>query len=104
MSVTVDELRQYVGAKADKDSILERNLDSAIELIDRYLGSKLNAVPEQVYESAVLLVAQELYYRDTRNSSSGGQYATSEGFITATPKRDPVHFAYPLLRPFVGWF
>lgn len=101
MAITVVELRAFLKSKAD-DSQLERNLETAIDLLDTWLGTRKTKVPTMVYETAALTVAQQLYYRDTKDASSGGQYA-QDGFATTIPK-NPMHYAYPLLRPFVGWF
>lgn len=82
---------------------LQRNLEVAATLIDTYLGVRKSKVPEHVYVSVHLMVAQQLYYADARDTSTSGQYAPDGTFITARPK-DPMHYAYPILRKFVGWF
>lgn len=104
MSITATDLQQFVQAKDEKLEVLERNLETAIALIDRFVGTRAALVPEAVYDSAVLQLGQELYYRDQRNSSSGGQYAVGGEFVTAVPRTDPMHFIVPMLRPFVGWY
>lgn len=101
MAITIVELRAHLGTKVE-DGQLDRNLETAVELIDSWLGLKKTRVPANVYDSALLTVAQQLFYRDTKDSSSGGQYANGD-FVTTIPK-NPMHYAYPLLRPFVGWF
>ncbi|WP_143547105.1 hypothetical protein [Rhodococcus sp. 05-2255-1e] len=107
--ITVVELRAFVGNPKDigdtavTDETLDRILATAVSLIDTWLGTRKVKVPADVYDTVLLGVAQQLYYRDTKDTSSAGQYGPSGDFVT-TIVRDPMHYAYPILRKYVGWF
>lgn len=103
--ITVVELREFVGANEStvSDQTLDRNLETAVSLIDGWLGVRKSKVPADAYDTVVLTVAQQLFYADKRETSTSGQYGQDGTFVTARPK-DPMHYAYPILRKFVGWF
>ncbi|MDI9895087.1 hypothetical protein QM797_10150 [Rhodococcus sp. IEGM 1381] len=103
--VTVQMFSEFVGITADQndDPNLKRNLDSAGSMIDAFLGVRKSKVPVPVYMSVHLKVAQQLYFADTKDTSTSGQYGQDGTFVTVRPK-DPMHYAYPILRKFVGWF
>jgi hypothetical protein len=103
--VTVDNFRKHVGAslQVTSDETLEHILVSATLLIDNFLGTRASKVPTEIYDTAILWTAQQLYYSNKRDTSTSGQYSQEGTFVTTRPK-DPMHYAYPLLRKFVGWF
>jgi hypothetical protein len=103
--ITVVELRAFVGANEStvSDGTLDRNLETAVSLIDTWLGDRKVKVPADAYDTVLLGVAQQLYYADRRDTSTSGQYGSDGTFVTARPK-DPMHYAYPVLRKYVGWF
>lgn len=104
MSVTVPELRAYVKANEDKDEVLTRNLEAANALVLRFVGTRVDLVPDSVLNSAVLQVAQELYYRDKKTADGGGQYQGGDFTGGTVLRKDPMYHAYGLLRPFIGWY
>ncbi|NIL90704.1 hypothetical protein RhoFasSB10_03034 [Rhodococcus fascians] len=103
-AVSIADFRKFIGANAEtSDADLSRNLQTAIDLLDQWLGARKVKIPANTYVSVLLGIGQQLYYADNRDTSTSGQYGQDGTFVTARPK-DPMHYAYPLLRKFVGWF
>lgn len=110
-TVTVEELKAYVkvGSNSQGDieaklANLELGLDGAIQLVDRFLGTRIEDVPESIYRTAVLQAGQELYNRHEKANNGGKQMVANGEFIPARPTQDPLLSVYAMLRPFVGWF
>lgn len=102
--ITIVELRAHLGVNESNfsDDQLDLVLETAFETLDVWLGTKKDKVPTNTYDICLLGVAQQLYYRMTKDSSSSGQYSEGD-FVLSRPK-DPMHYAYPMLRRHVGWF
>lgn len=96
MSVTLEQLQNYVGTKEDGQFIAS-TLTSANTLVSNYVGTA--SVPESIRDQAVLIVASELFHR--RSAPNGvAQFASLDGSPVRIAK-DPMNAAYPLLMPFV---
>lgn len=96
MSVTVEQLQNYVGTK-ETGTFIEGCLASANALINNYI--KNAAVPATIRDQAVLTVASELFHR--RSAPNGvAQFASLDGNPIRVAK-DPMNSVYPLLMPFV---
>lgn len=96
MSVTVEQLQNYVGTK-EVGAFIEGCLTSAGTLVNNYV--KTAAVPATIREQAVLIVASELFHR--RSAPNGvAQFASMDGSPVRIAK-DPMNAAYPILLPFV---
>ncbi|GGG14105.1 hypothetical protein GCM10007304_30240 [Rhodococcoides trifolii] len=104
--VDLQEFRTFVGATSKKsDDEIARVLLLSYELVNRFCGTRIAKVPQTVLNEAVLQVGQALYFRE-RDASDGrqNQYSTDGEYLSTLPRKDVMYFAYPLLRPFVGWF
>lgn len=103
-TVTVDEFKAFVKVgKEDASTMLELSLGQAIEEVDRFCGARIDRVPENTYRFAVLQVAQELYYRNTKQI--GQQQIMPNGdFMPSRPTQDPLLGVYSSLRKWIGWF
>jgi len=96
MSVTVEQLQDYVGTK-ETGAFIEGCLASANSLINNYI--KAAAVPATIRDQSVLTVASELFHR--RSAPNGvAQFAAMDGQPVRVAK-DPMNSVYPLLMPFV---
>lgn len=105
-TVTVDEFKDFVKTeKADSNTevMLELSLGHAIEEVDRFCGSRIDRVPENTYRFAVLQVAQELYYRNTKQINKQ-QIMPNGDFMPSRPTQDPLLGVYSSLRKWIGWF
>ncbi len=79
---------------------ITKNLTTAIKLVDTYLGSARENIPDVIRDEALLTVAREL---ETRTKAPGGVFAAyGEHDAPIRLARDPLNLVYPLLRPFVG--
>jgi hypothetical protein len=96
MSVTVEQLQNYVGTK-ETGTFIEGCLSSATLLVNNYI--KNAAVPTNIKEQAILTAASELFHR--RSAPNGvAQFASLDGSPVRIAK-DPMNAVYPLLMPFV---
>lgn len=96
MSVTVEQLQDYVGTK-ETGAFIEGCLASSNALITNYIKSA--AVPATIRDQAVLTVASELFHR--RSAPNGvAQFASMDGQPVRVAK-DPMNSVYPILMPFV---
>jgi hypothetical protein len=100
MTITVVELRAYVGTDEDSDFI-DSCLASGIAMVDRFIGT-VTTVPADVVDQAVLMASSELYHR--RSAPNGvTQFATMDGSAPVRVARDPLVAITPILLPFVGY-
>jgi hypothetical protein len=98
MTVTVEQLQDYVGSK-ETGTFIDGCLNSAYAMVQRFVGT--NAVPSSIIDQAVLQVGSELFHR--RSAPNGiSQFADMSGNPMRVA-RDPMVAAYDLLRPYVGW-
>lgn len=104
MTVTVRDLRDYVGAEAGGpyERLLASALAEAVAMVDEWIGSAAG-VPEPLRDWAVKETGSDLFYR--RNAPGGvvNQQFTSLG-DTGDPvrvRRDPMAGVYPVLRRYV---
>ena len=96
MSVTLEQLQNYVGTK-ETGTFIAGCLTSANTLVSNYI--KGAAVPESIRDQAVMIAASELFHR--RSAPNGvAQFASLDGSPVRIAK-DPMNAAYPLLMPFV---
>jgi hypothetical protein len=96
MSVTVEQLQDYVGTK-EEGAFIEGCLSSATLLVNNYI--KTAAVPANIKDQAILTAASELFHR--RSAPNGvAQFASLDGNPVRIAK-DPMNAVYPLLLPFV---
>lgn len=113
MAITVEDLRDEVGAGADThDVILQRSLDLATAMVAKYLadnvvtvGDEAGELPESVSDQAVLAVAVESFNQaQAPNGVLTQQFGLADGGSVASPVRigaDPMRPAYPLLSMWV---
>jgi hypothetical protein len=98
MTVTVEQLREYVGT-AEDSQFVEDCLTMAIEWVNSYIGTK--TVPQSVIDLSVLNIASEEFHR--RSAPNGvAQFAAMDG----APVRvalDPSNHARRLLERYVGF-
>jgi len=96
MSVTVEQLQDYVGTK-EVGAFIDGCLTSANSLVSNYI--KTAAVPLTIRDQAVLTVASELFHR--RSAPNGvAQFASMDGTPIRVAK-DPMNSVYPILLAFV---
>lgn len=97
--VTVDDLKDFVGASTSDEAFLTTCLATAFDLVDAYTASASASVPASVLDSAYLQVASEIYHR--RSAPSGiTQFASFDG-APMRVARDPMASTYPMLQRFV---
>lgn len=95
--VTVDDLKDYVGASVSDTDFLTKCLGTAQNLVDAYVGS--NLIPDEVLDNAYLQVGSEIYNR--RSAPSGiAQFAAFDG-APVRVARDPMTSTYPILNRFM---
>lgn len=100
MTITVVELRAYVGTDEDSD-FMDSCLASGIAMVDRFIGT-VTTVPADVVDQAVLMASSELYHR--RSAPNGvTQFATMDGSAPVRVAKDPLTAITPILLPFVGY-
>lgn len=90
----------YLEVKSTSDQLwlLQPTLDTAIALVDSYIG--FMAVPESVKDRCYLVCGAELWgQRKSPNTQS--QFADFENSVPRPP-RDPLTGVYPLVRQYVG--
>jgi len=97
--VTVEQIREYVGASANDADFLAGCLAESEALVTRFAGEV--EVPEAIIDRAVIEVASELFHR--RQAPNGvAQFATVDGSSPIRVARDPLVAAYPILTPWTG--
>lgn len=97
MAVTVEELREYIGASVSDDEFLGECLTAAVALVEAYTGGV--DVPVAIEDLAYKQVASELFNR--RNAPNGiAQFSTFDGSPIRVA-RDPMTSTYPLLNAWV---
>ncbi len=97
MTISVAELRGYIGSPEADDTFLEECIDSATALLDTYIDGA--EVPTAIYKQCELIVSGDLYQR--RNSPQGlSQFAAMDGQPVRVPK-DVLSGVYPLLNRFI---
>jgi hypothetical protein len=100
MTVTVEDLRAYVGAVAD-DEFLQPALDTAEALIEQAIGT-VETVPAVIQDQAVLVTASEIFHR--RGAPFGvQQFGLMDGAAPQRVSLDPKTPAWRLLQPFIGY-
>jgi len=93
VAVTVEDLRNYVGAPMADDAFLTECLATSNELISSYIGDA--TVPEPVLDNCTLQVGSEMFYR--RSAPSGiTQFASLDG-TTQRVAKDPLTSVYTML-------
>ena len=104
----VGQLRELVGADDDTlDSELQDYLDTAVELLGKYLGDNdvtLDDVPAVVLSRATRVVANELFNQDRApNGYLNQQFAGDDGTesVAVRISTDPLRPAYALLKMWV---
>lgn len=99
MSVTVEELRAYVGTDEDSEFV-DDCLATGQALVTRFVGTA--TVPTAVLDNAVLIAASEIFHR--RSSPQGVmQMALADGVAPVRAAKDPLSACYPILQAYVGW-
>ena len=103
MTVWVADLAEYVGAAdGEQTLLLQRSLDQAVLLVNKYVGT--NVVPEPILDEAYLLVGADLFNRrQAPNGIMNQQYATTsgDGYAAVRIARDPLAVVYGVLRSWV---
>lgn len=95
---TWTDLKTAVGARDDLDAFTETCWDTAVELVERYIGD--NFVPDVVQDKAKLNVGAELFNaKDAKNGIA--QFASFDGQNAARIPRDPMVAGYGLLNPWL---
>lgn len=99
MAVTVADLAAFLNADETEDAVaLTRALAVSVALLAPVLATAYREVPDAVEDEVTLEVAQAVF---KRNQTPSGQFATSEGVVNVP--RDPMAFAWPILRRYVGY-
>lgn len=108
LPVSLDELREEVGAGADKDRKLLQCLEMANDLVTAYLEDNLDdvtVVPASASRQAVLVAAVDLFNQSQApHGIVNQQYDAGTGDLGSTPiriTRDPLNGVYPTLRLWV---
>lgn len=97
MTVTVEQLREYVGTNEVSDFI-DSCVSRALLLVDEYLGTG-HTCPVEIQDGATLQVASELFHR--RSSPQGiSQFATLDGTTPMRVAKDALSSVYPELQRF----
>ena len=102
MTVTWEDLQEFLGEGSGAEDVIERCFDIAVALVTKHIGSE--EVPDVITDEAILLVGQAEYIK--RSAGTGqptDNFANSDG-IGVTPvrlSRNPMKAAYELLRPWV---
>jgi hypothetical protein len=97
MSVTVDDLMDWVGGSYQDQQLLEKCLAQAALLVNEYKGDTF--VPDPVLDHCFLQVGSELFNR--RSAPSGiTQFSSFDG-APIRVARDPMQSVYPILLRYV---
>lgn len=103
MTVTVEQLRTYIGAPSSEDAEIGEDLAAAEAMVTDVLQDAFRPVPESIRDRLVKEVGHELYRR--RDSPTGSsQFAD---FTTGQPvrgPRDPLTQVWPTIRRYVAPF
>jgi len=92
-------LKDYVGATAPDDAVVEACWDEATALVTKFVGTA--TVNADVLFRAKIECGSELFHR--RSAPNGvAQFATLDGGSAVRVARDPMIAAYPILVPWVG--
>ena len=95
--VTVEDLREFVGASVSDTDFVQICLNTAVSLVESYVGA--SDVPTDVLDNCYLQVGSELFHR--RNAPSGiSQFASFDGTAMRVA-RDPMTSTYPILNRYV---
>jgi len=102
MAVALTDLKEYLGASDEHDSMLGACLSDAAVLLDKYVGGA--AVPENIMDRCTLIVAADLFER--RNAPNGivnQQFQSPDGVGQAPARiaRDPLAGVYSVLTRWV---
>lgn len=104
MAVTTADLREFVGATTNDDSLLSGCLLEATELVDKYVGD--NEVPDAILDRAYVEVAADLFHRrNAPNGIANQQFALPDGGFGGQAiriARDPLTAAYKILGRWVS--
>ena len=98
MAVTLQQFKDYVGTK-DASDFPQLCLTSGHQLVTNKV--KGYAVPAQVHDQAVLMVASELFHR--RSAPNGITQFADFGGNAVRLGKDPMAPAYALLLPYIGY-
>lgn len=105
MAVSMETLREYVGADADEAMTLLLLQDAAADaalLIQKYVGAA--AVPVDIMDRCTLIVTADLFERrNAPNGIANQQFASIDGIGQAPMRiaRDPLAGVYHILRRWV---
>jgi hypothetical protein len=96
MAVTVEQFRAYVGTK-EISTFVDNCLASAKQMVGKFVGTA--NVPVEVFDSAVLSCASELFHR---RSAPNGVAQFADLGTTVRIAKDPMNAAREMLLPFTG--
>jgi hypothetical protein len=115
MTVTVENLREEVNTTEADNTLLERCLDLAVQLVTKHLvdnleDEEIDEIPPVILDQATLATAVDAFNQSKApNGILNQQFDTVEGGVQSVPIRisaDPMRPAYPLLdkwlTPVVG--
>ena len=98
MAVTLQQFKDYIGTK-DASDFPQLCLTSGHQLVTNKV--KGYAVPAQIHDQAVLMVASELFHR--RSAPNGITQFADFGGNAVRLGKDPMAPAYALLLPYIGY-
>lgn len=99
MTVSVQQVSDYVGAEPTEVNDVARCLNAAVVLISAYIGSTV--IPTDILDQCTLDVAFNLYMRQTSVSGSPSQMTFDAPGMGNLVPRDPLTIVYPLLNRYV---
>ncbi len=98
MTVSVPDLRGFIGASTTDDAQITPALAEATELVSHHCNGY--TVPAVIIDLAVKKVGAELF--NQRKAPNGiSQFASPEG-APVRVARDPMVAGYPILSPYIG--
>ncbi len=104
MTVTVEQLRDYIGATADDDADIAIDLADALGEVDRVLADAWRPVPDSVRDRIVKDTGQAMYERRTATDTGASQFADFTTGVPVRAARDPLAKSWPTIRRYVTPF
>lgn len=100
MTATAADLALFVGVPSATAQVVSA-WDTAVVLVDGYVGSWSQSIPLEVLDRAYLETGAALFRRKQASGAGGAQFATADG-SPVMYARDPMVTVYPLFASYLG--
>lgn len=95
------EFCQYVNAGDDHQQSAQRDLDSAVAMVDDFCSSPMRPIPDATLKRWYLSVASEIFDQNSGPSQFTDRF---ENVVSARSSRDPMHVIIREVRRYVAPF